>query len=60
MAKARELLIDPLLTVQQVADRVGYEDPSNFVRAFRSAFGLTPHAYSQKVQLAAYSREKKA
>lgn len=39
---ARELLIETRLTVEEVAHQLGYEHPSAFVRAFRTAFGSTP------------------
>ncbi len=52
MERAKEMLADPLVTAQQVGYRVGYGDASNFCRAFRSRFGVTPHAYFERLQLA--------
>lgn len=39
------LLEDPVLSVEQVAQRVGYSDPANFTRAFRKWTGASPSAY---------------
>jgi AraC-like DNA-binding protein len=39
------LLEDPALSVEQVAQRVGYSDPANFTRAFRKWTGASPSAY---------------
>jgi len=42
---ATELLGNPDVTVLEVAAIVGYEDPSNFSRAFRQATGLSPREF---------------
>lgn len=42
MAQARTLLAQTDLAVEEVGRRVGYEDPSYFVRHFRRAHGTTP------------------
>lgn len=39
---ARELLWHSDLAVEGIADRLGYRDPSNFNRAFRRWFGVSP------------------
>jgi AraC-like DNA-binding protein len=44
-ARAAELLLRSQLTVAEIADRLGYEDPTNFARACRRWFGLSPRAY---------------
>lgn len=44
------LLEDPTLTVEQVAQRVGYSDPANFTRAFRKWTGATPSVYRARQQ----------
>jgi AraC-like DNA-binding protein len=36
------LLADPTLSIEQIAERVGYTDPANFTRAFRKWTGTTP------------------
>lgn len=43
--KAKLLLADQQLTVDDVAERVGFEDPKYFARVFRDLTGATPSAY---------------
>ncbi len=46
-ARARDalaLLAQPELEIRQIARLLGYEDPANFTRAFRSRTGMTPSA----------------
>ena len=43
--RAVELLVQPDLTVAEIADRLGYEAPTNFGRACRRWFGMSPRAY---------------
>jgi AraC-like DNA-binding protein len=43
--RAIMLLRSPGLSLDEVADRLGYSDPSNFRRAFRRWTGLSPAAY---------------
>jgi AraC-like DNA-binding protein len=42
MDEARRLLLKERLTVTEVAQRVGYSNPSKFAAAFRRAFGRPP------------------
>jgi AraC-like DNA-binding protein len=42
LAAARRLLLAGGLGVTEVADRVGYQNPSKFAAAFRLEFGVTP------------------
>ena len=43
MEKARQLLTEhPELTVAEVGQRCGFDDKSNFTRAFKHTFGMTP------------------
>jgi AraC-like DNA-binding protein len=44
MEEARRLLLARRLNVTEVAQRVGYENPSKFAAAFRKQFGLPPSA----------------
>jgi AraC-like DNA-binding protein len=39
---ARALLAEPDLSVAQIADALGYDEPANFGRAFRRWFGTSP------------------
>jgi two-component system response regulator YesN len=43
--KAKLLLADSRLTVDDVAERVGFEDPKYFARVFREMSGSTPSAF---------------
>lgn len=45
LARARELLGDSELRIEQVAEQLGYRDPGCFRRAFRSETGLSPRAW---------------
>jgi AraC-like DNA-binding protein len=42
---AETLLRDPRLSIDEVAERVGYADTSNFTRAFRRWTGKTPAVF---------------
>ena len=44
-ALAVELLARPDLSVAEIADRLGYADPTNFARACRRWLGASPRAY---------------
>ncbi|MDV2078783.1 AraC family transcriptional regulator [Marinobacter xestospongiae] len=44
-ARALELLTASAATIDDIADRLGYSDPSNFGRAFRKWEGVSPSAY---------------
>ena len=46
--KAKLLLVDEALTVDAVAERVGFEDPKYFARVFHDLAGLTPSAYRKE------------
>jgi two-component system response regulator YesN len=43
--KAKLLLADQALSVDAVADRVGFEDPKYFARVFRDLAGMSPSAF---------------
>ena len=45
MARARELLAEPALSIIQVALAVGYQTPSAFAASFRKATNVTPTAF---------------
>ena len=42
---AQRLLADPYLTVRQVGQLCGYEDPNYFSRTFRKVSGVSPREY---------------
>lgn len=46
LKKAKDLLDeDPLLTITEVSDKVGYMDPYYFSKCFRKQYGLAPSFY---------------
>jgi Response regulator containing CheY-like receiver domain and AraC-type DNA-binding domain len=45
MKKAAELLRDPLYRTYEISEMVGYSNPKNFTRTFKSYFGKTPKEY---------------
>lgn len=47
LERGRGLLRDSELQVQLIADRVGYRNATDFTRAFRRHFGVTPRQYRQ-------------
>lgn len=48
LRKAQELLADSKLSVQDIADLVGYRSACNFTTAFRERQGMTPSQYRQQ------------
>lgn len=45
MEKGKELLNDPNLTVQKIAEMIGYSNSNHFCKAFRRRFDCTPAEY---------------
>jgi AraC-like DNA-binding protein len=45
MERAQTLLLDPYVSVGEVASRLGYEDVNYFVRLFRKTFGVSPNRW---------------
>lgn len=45
MAEARRLLLHSDERVDEIAERVGYPDPTHFIRMFRRSHGVTPAAF---------------
>jgi AraC-like DNA-binding protein len=45
MAEARRLLLHSSERVDVIAERIGYADPTHFIRMFRRAHGVTPAAW---------------
>lgn len=49
IARARELLGDPLLPVTEIALCVGYQTPSSFAASFRKVVGMTPSEFRRRL-----------
>jgi AraC family transcriptional activator of pobA len=45
LAQARRLLVETDLSAEEVGRRIGYNDPTYFVRSFKRAHGTTPLAW---------------
>jgi two-component system response regulator YesN len=45
MEMAKELLADPALKIQMIAEKVGYHDTNYFSKAFKKHFGVSPQEY---------------
>ena len=50
IAMAREELLEPGISVAQVAYSVGFNDPTYFCRAFRRLVGVTPKSYPKRAK----------
>ena len=48
MERARELLLNPEIKIQEIAQRVGYADNNYFSKAFRTYYGISPTAFRQE------------
>ena len=55
-SRCAELLAQPSLSVAEIAERLGYEEPTNFARACRRWFGLSPRAYRARIGIGPGSR----
>jgi len=51
MEKAKELLADEQLKVQEISEMLGYKDKNYFSKAFRNIFNMTPSEYRQSLEL---------
>ena len=47
MAMAEQLLLreDPVYTVNEIVEKIGYNNTSSFIRKFKSIYGVTPGQY---------------
>lgn len=50
LRRSRELLASSLMSVQDVAEQVGFHSAANFATAFRVRMGVTPSRYRSHVQ----------
>jgi two-component system response regulator YesN len=52
LGEARELLkTNPVLSISDIAEQVGYEDANYFSRLFKKKTGTTPGRYRKKHQI---------
>lgn len=49
MEMGREYLEEKNLQVKDIAFKLGYENPSHFITAFKKKFGITPKQYTKEV-----------
>jgi AraC family transcriptional regulator len=49
IARAKEMLADPLLPVTEIGLCVGYLTPSSFAASFRKLVGATPSAFRRQL-----------
>lgn len=45
---AKQLLLQPGISIRAVAEQVGYKDPGYFARVFKRALGITPTQYQAR------------
>ncbi|MCM2996893.1 AraC family transcriptional regulator [Paenibacillus cellulositrophicus] len=50
LEKAKILLADPSLTVENVSRRAGFKYPSYFISLFKAKYGLTPRRYRMSME----------
>jgi Response regulator containing CheY-like receiver domain and AraC-type DNA-binding domain len=48
--KAKELLSDPTVKINDISDNLGYSDPRSFTKMFKMVLGLTPTEYRNQQQ----------
>lgn len=46
--KAENLLQTTSFSIQKISDLIGYENPENFMRAFKKEYGMSPSAFRSK------------
>ncbi|MCJ8293288.1 MAG: helix-turn-helix domain-containing protein [Colwellia sp.] len=54
---AKELLASSNLTIQEIADQIGYQDQGHLTRLFKQNLTLTPKAYRAMVRKKLFSQE---
>ncbi|WP_235818627.1 helix-turn-helix transcriptional regulator [Halopseudomonas formosensis] len=50
LRKSQQLLAGSHLSIQDIAELVGFRSPANFATAFREKTGMTPTAFRKRVQ----------
>ncbi|ARU58933.1 AraC family transcriptional regulator [Oleiphilus messinensis] len=49
LEESKKLMCNPDLSLQHIAERVGYQDPANFTRAFKKWTGDPPSIYRENL-----------
>ena len=49
MQQARELLAENNVSVKEIAYKLGYEKPSNFIRIFKKHYSFSPGSFRKKL-----------
>lgn len=50
IAEAKTLLAKPGYNINQISDRLGYENPESFIRQFKKITGKTPTGFRKKIK----------
>ena len=50
MERARQLLLEPWMTVAEAARTVGYDSHASFTTAFKKKYGTSPKAYQMSAK----------
>lgn len=50
MERAKELLVRPEYRTYEISQRLGYENPKNFSRAFKNYWGISPRDFRRDVE----------
>ena len=58
LTTARHLLESTDLTINEIAERTGYQHPQTFRRAFKATFGLSPRTYRQRASFGSKAAPK--
>jgi AraC-like DNA-binding protein len=46
---SRDFLLNSAMSISRISWRLGYQDPSNFSRAFRNWYGMSPQQYRKNL-----------
>lgn len=57
--QSEKLLKDTSLNVEQISDKLGYQNSESFIRVFKKSIGLTPTEYRRKVRNKSRAPDKK-
>jgi two-component system response regulator YesN len=50
MERAKELLMNDDLQIQEISERLGYSNNNYFSKAFKNYYGLSPTDFREKIQ----------